>query len=238
MSANGLLQIALFLGVLLALAKPLGGYMARVYEGKLPAFVRWIAPVENLFYRLCGVDSKDEMRWTRYALAMLWFALLSVLVVYGMQRLQDMLPLNPQGFGAVSPDSSFNTAITAYTSIPYKPEPTPPKITSPNWICAIGTSPPSGVKESCMLFTAPQEAPVVMVANRAELTMPKRVSLPSMLPPGCVAEMVWSTPNAVKAGLPCCSADSATARKPRNNIVMATRIAQPWRVSPTMLPKV
>ena len=116
MSSNGLLQIALFLGVLLASAKPLGWYMARVYEGKLPAFVRWIAPVENLFYRLCGVDSKDEMRWTRYAMAMLWFALLGVLVVYGMQRLQDLLPLNPQGFSAVSPDSSFNTAISFLTN--------------------------------------------------------------------------------------------------------------------------
>jgi K+-transporting ATPase ATPase A chain len=116
MSANGLLQIALFLGVLLALAKPLGWYMARVYEGKLPAFVRWIAPIENLFYRLCGVDSKQEMRWTRYALAMLWFALLGVLTVYAMQRLQGMLPLNPQAFGAVSPDSSFNTAISFLTN--------------------------------------------------------------------------------------------------------------------------
>jgi K+-transporting ATPase ATPase A chain len=116
MSANGLLQIALFLGVLIALAKPLGWYMARVYEGKLPAFVRWIAPIENLFYRLCGVDSKQEMRWTRYALAMLWFALLGVLTVYAMQRLQGMLPLNPQAFGAVSPDSSFNTAISFLTN--------------------------------------------------------------------------------------------------------------------------
>ncbi len=116
MSANGLLQIALFLGVLLALAKPLGWYMARVYEGNLPAFVRWIAPIENMFYRLCGVDSKDEMRWTRYALAMLWFALLGVLTVYAMQRLQGMLPLNPQAFGAVSPDSSFNTAISFLTN--------------------------------------------------------------------------------------------------------------------------
>jgi K+-transporting ATPase ATPase A chain len=116
MSANGLLQIALFLGVLIALAKPLGWYMARVYEGKLPAFVRWISPIENLFYRLCGVDSKQEMRWTRYALAMLWFALLGVLTVYAMQRLQGMLPLNPQAFGAVSPDSSFNTAISFLTN--------------------------------------------------------------------------------------------------------------------------
>ena len=116
MSANGYLQIVLFLGVLLALAKPLGWYMARVYEGTLPTFVRWVAPIENFFYRLCGVDSKAEMRWTRYAMAMLWFALLGVLVVYGMQRLQDMLPLNPQGFGAVSPDSSFNTAISFLTN--------------------------------------------------------------------------------------------------------------------------
>jgi K+-transporting ATPase ATPase A chain len=116
MSANGLLQIALFLGVLIALAKPLGWYMARVYEGKLPAFVRWISPIENIFYRLCGVDSKDEMRWTRYALAMLWFALFGVLAVYAMQRLQGILPLNPQGFGAVSPDSAFNTAISFLTN--------------------------------------------------------------------------------------------------------------------------
>jgi len=116
MSANGLLQIALFLGVLIALAKPLGWYMARVYEGKLPAFVRWMAPIENIFYRLCGVDSKEEMRWTRYAMAMLWFALLSVLVVYAIQRLQGLLPLNPQGFGGVSPDSSFNTAISFATN--------------------------------------------------------------------------------------------------------------------------
>lgn len=116
MSANGLLQIALFLGVLIALAKPLGWYMARVYEGKLPAFVRWIAPIENLLYRLGGVDSKQEMRWTRYALAMLWFALLGVLAVYAMQRLQGMLPLNPQGLAAVSPDSAFNTAISFLTN--------------------------------------------------------------------------------------------------------------------------
>ena len=116
MSANGLLQIALFLVVLLALAKPLGWYMAQVYEGRIPVFVRWVAPLENIFYRLCGVDSKEEMRWTRYALAMLWFALLGVLAVYAMQRLQGMLPLNPQGFGAVSPDSSFNTAISFLTN--------------------------------------------------------------------------------------------------------------------------
>ena len=114
--SNGLLQIALYLGILLALAKPVGYYMARIYEGKLPAFVRWMAPIEKLFYRLCGVDSKQEMRWTQYALAMLWFSLLGVLAVYGLQRVQGLLPLDPQGLGAVTPDSSFNTAISFATN--------------------------------------------------------------------------------------------------------------------------
>jgi K+-transporting ATPase ATPase A chain len=113
---NLFVQVALYLGMLLALAKPMGYYMARVYEGKLPAFVRWMQPAENLFYRLCGVDSKQEMRWTRYAMAVLWFSLLGVLAVYAMQRLQGMLPLNPQGFGAVTPDSSFNTALSFVTN--------------------------------------------------------------------------------------------------------------------------
>jgi K+-transporting ATPase ATPase A chain len=113
---NGLLQIALFLGVLLAMAKPMGYYMVRVYEGKLPVFVSWLAPAENFFYRLCGVDNKQEMRWTQYAMAMLWFSLLGVLALYGLQRFQDLLPLNPQGFGAITPDSSFNTALSFVTN--------------------------------------------------------------------------------------------------------------------------
>jgi K+-transporting ATPase ATPase A chain len=116
MTNNGLLQIGLYLVAVLALAKPLGWYMARVYEGDLPAFVRWFAPVENFFYRLCGVDPAQEMRWTRYAVAVLWFSLLGVVAVYALQRLQGLLPLNPQGFGAVSPDSSFNTAISFVTN--------------------------------------------------------------------------------------------------------------------------
>jgi K+-transporting ATPase ATPase A chain len=116
MTANGLLQIALYLAALLLLVKPLGGYMARIYEGNLPVFVRWLAPVENLFYRLCGVNPSDEMRWTRYALALLWFSLLGVAAVYALQRLQGMLPLNPQNFAAVTPDSAFNTAISFVTN--------------------------------------------------------------------------------------------------------------------------
>ncbi|MGE5667905.1 MAG: potassium-transporting ATPase subunit KdpA, partial [Betaproteobacteria bacterium] len=115
MSANGYLQLAFYVVVLLALAKPLGAYMADVYEGKGLA-IRIGGGVERLFYRASGIDPSDEMRWTEYAIAMLVFNLLGGLAVYGSQRLQGMLPLNPQAFGAVSPDSSFNTAVSFMTN--------------------------------------------------------------------------------------------------------------------------
>jgi potassium-transporting ATPase potassium-binding subunit len=111
MTANGYLQLALYVVVLIALAKPLGAYMANVYEGR-SLVTRLGAPLEHLVYRLCGVDPEKEMRWTQYALAMLVFNLLGLLAVYAFQRLQAELPLNPQGFGAVSPDSAFNTAVS------------------------------------------------------------------------------------------------------------------------------
>ena len=116
MSANGYLQLILYLVVLLALAKPLGTYMARIYEGQPAVLNRVGAPFERLIYRLCGVDPAREMRWTHYALAMLAFNLLGGLAVYGLQRLQAYLPLNPQAFPAVSPDSSFNTAASFITN--------------------------------------------------------------------------------------------------------------------------
>jgi K+-transporting ATPase ATPase A chain len=116
MTINGFLQIGLFLAALFLLVKPLGDYMARIYEGNLPAFVRWLSPAERLFYRLCGVTPEEEMNWVRYALALLLFSLLGVGAVYALQRLQAVLPLNPQGFGAISPDSSFNTAISFVTN--------------------------------------------------------------------------------------------------------------------------
>ncbi len=116
MTANGYLQLALYLGVLLALVKPLGAYMARIYEGQ-PAWLNQVgAPLERLIYRVCGVRSDEEMGWKRYAVAMLVFNVLGVLVVYGLQRLQGVLPLNPQHLAAVSPDSSFNTAISFGTN--------------------------------------------------------------------------------------------------------------------------
>jgi len=116
MNANGYLQLILYVVVLLALAKPLGTYMARIYEGE-PAFLNRIgAPFERLIYRLCAVDPAKEMRWTQYAVASLAFSLVGALVVYGLQRLQANLPLNPQNFGAVSPDSSFNTTVSFVTN--------------------------------------------------------------------------------------------------------------------------
>jgi len=116
MTANGILQIGFYLVTLLLLVKPMGWYMARIYEGKFPAFMRWLAPLENLLYRLCGIKPEEEMSWGRYAIAMLWFSLLGVAAVYALQRFQGILPLNPQRFGAVSPDSSFNTAISFMTN--------------------------------------------------------------------------------------------------------------------------
>jgi K+-transporting ATPase ATPase A chain len=116
MSLNGYLQIGIFVLVLLALARPLGTYMARIFEGKDAWLNRVCLPVERSIYRLCGVDAGDEMRWTRYACTLLLFNFLGFAVVYGLQRLQAHLPLNIQGFGAVTAGSSFNTAISFVTN--------------------------------------------------------------------------------------------------------------------------
>ena len=116
MTTNGLLQIALFVAILVALAKPLGAYMARVYEGKPFGLDRILGPFERLIYRLTGVRPEEEMEWKTYALAVLLFSAVSVIVLYVQQRVQGWLPLNPQKFGAVSPDSSFNTAVSFATN--------------------------------------------------------------------------------------------------------------------------
>ena len=112
MTLNGYLQLAFYLVVLIALAKPLGSYMARVYEGKSFGLDRVLGPFERLIYRLCGVRSDEEMNWKTYALTMLLFNFAGLIVVYVLQRWQQWLPLNPQGFGAITPDSSFNTAVS------------------------------------------------------------------------------------------------------------------------------
>ena len=116
MTLNGYLQIGFYLVVLLALAKPLGGFMARVYMGQPTILDRVLGPLERLIYRLCGVRVTHEMGWKTYTIAMLLFNLVGFLAVYALQRLQGILPLNPQGLGAVTPDSSFNTAVSFATN--------------------------------------------------------------------------------------------------------------------------
>ncbi len=116
MTGNGVLQLVVYVVVLLALAKPLGAYMARVYEGRPLALDRLLGWLERLIYKLSGVRPGNEMGWKTYAATMLLFNLAGVLVVYALQRLQGLLPLNPQQLGAVSPDSSFNTAVSFATN--------------------------------------------------------------------------------------------------------------------------
>jgi K+-transporting ATPase ATPase A chain len=116
MTANGYLQLGLYLIALIGLAWPLGLYMARVYRDELPGFVRWLKPVENAFYRLCGVKPGDDMPWTRYAFALIAFNLLGFLAVYTLQRFQVWLPLNPEGLANTTADSAFNTAISFATN--------------------------------------------------------------------------------------------------------------------------
>jgi K+-transporting ATPase ATPase A chain len=116
MTNNGFLQIAVYLVTLLALVKPLGWYMARIYRGKSIRPVRWVAPIERLIYRLSGVKPEQEMRWTEYAGALLVFNLFGLFAVFALQRLQSYLPLNPQHLVSVSPDSAFNTAVSFATN--------------------------------------------------------------------------------------------------------------------------
>ncbi len=116
MNAAGWFQLGLYVVVLLLLAKPLGTYMAAVYEGRALRAQKIGGPLERLIYRGAGVDPAREMGWIQYALAMLWFNLAGALAVYGLQRLQQWLPLNPQDMAAVSPDSAFNTATSFATN--------------------------------------------------------------------------------------------------------------------------
>lgn len=109
MSALAWMNLALFMGLLLLAAWPLSRGLSALSEGRLPA---WMRAVEGLFYRAAGVTPDTGMRWPQYTLALLIFNALGALVVYALQRWQDLLPLNPQGMAAVSPDSAFNTAIS------------------------------------------------------------------------------------------------------------------------------
>jgi K+-transporting ATPase ATPase A chain len=116
MTGNAILQLVVYVVVLLALAKPLGAYMARVYEGRPLALGRLLGWLERLVYRVGGIRADQETGWKSYAIAMMTFNIAGLVVVYLLQRLQGVLPLNPQGLGAVSPDSSFNTAVSFATN--------------------------------------------------------------------------------------------------------------------------
>ncbi|MFO0616290.1 MAG: potassium-transporting ATPase subunit KdpA [Polyangiaceae bacterium] len=112
MTTHGTVTLLVFVGVLLGLAWPLGSFIADVMEGKPGWMGRLLGPIERLFYRAAGVRSEDEQTPRQYALAALVFNVLGLLVVYGLQRLQASLPLNPDGMAAVSPEVSFNTAVS------------------------------------------------------------------------------------------------------------------------------
>ncbi|WP_036129152.1 potassium-transporting ATPase subunit KdpA [Luteibacter mycovicinus] len=116
MSANDIFQIGLFLAVLLVLVKPVGQYMALVFADEPNKVTRFGGRIERVLYRVSGIRAGEDMSWTRYAIAMLAFNVAGLAVVYLLQRAQAWLPLNPQHFGAVSPDSAMNTAISFATN--------------------------------------------------------------------------------------------------------------------------
>ncbi|KRB51645.1 potassium-transporting ATPase subunit A [Rhizobium sp. Root708] len=116
MTLNGWLQILLFCGIVLALVKPLGSYMTRVFSGERTFLSPVLAPVERVLYAAAGTSDREEQHWTSYAIAMLMFNLLGVFVLYALMRFQAVLPYNPAGMSAVGPELSFNTAVSFVTN--------------------------------------------------------------------------------------------------------------------------
>jgi K+-transporting ATPase ATPase A chain len=116
MTPNGFLQVGICFLVLLAVTKPLGVYMARIFSGERTFLSRAFGPVERLIYRICRIDPREEQHWTAYTAAMLMFSLVGLFVLYGLQRLQYYLPLNPERFFGVPPDLAFNTASSFTTN--------------------------------------------------------------------------------------------------------------------------
>ena len=117
MDMYGWIQLALFAGLLLALTKPLGVYLASVLDAGGKTFLDPVLqPCEQLLYRLFGIKNTDEQSWKNYAISLCAFSLVSLLFTYAVLRLQHVLPLNPQGFGPVSPDLAFNTAVSFTTN--------------------------------------------------------------------------------------------------------------------------
>src|SRR5277367_1196079 len=113
---NGWLQILLYCLVIIAITKPFGGYMTRVFAGERTLLSPVLRPVERVLYRISGVDEATEQHWTGYAIAVLAFSFAGFVSLYALQRLQGLLPFNPQGQSAISPDSSFNTSVSFVTN--------------------------------------------------------------------------------------------------------------------------
>ena len=116
MTLNGWIQIIFYLVVLVALVKPLGLYMAKVYQGERTFLSPVLGLQERLIYRLGGIDPQQEMVWKVYTFAVLLFSVIGYIFLYLLQRLQGFLPLNPLGLGAVSPDLSVNTSAGFITN--------------------------------------------------------------------------------------------------------------------------
>jgi potassium-transporting ATPase potassium-binding subunit len=116
MSANGWLQFAIYSSILLATVRPVGVYLARVMEGERTWLDPVLRPIERLIYKLSGVKADQEMNWREYAFAVLGFSAVSMLMTYAIERLQNLLPWNPQGLAAVGPDLAFNTAASFTTN--------------------------------------------------------------------------------------------------------------------------
>ena len=116
MTFQGWLLIALFTACIIAITKPMGAWLFALYEGRRTPFHIVLGPVERGFYALGGIDPDEDMTWRRYAVHVLIFSLAGVLLTYAFQRLQNVLPLNPQAFPAVDPHLAMNTAISFITN--------------------------------------------------------------------------------------------------------------------------
>src|SRR6266508_3278938 len=116
MTTIGWIQILLFSIVIFAVTKPIGIYMFRIFEGDRQPLPRLFGPIERLIYRLCGVDPKEQQDWKQYALAMLLFSSITLIVTYAIERLQHVLPLNPAKLGPVPADLAFGTASSFTTN--------------------------------------------------------------------------------------------------------------------------
>jgi K+-transporting ATPase ATPase A chain len=116
MTANGFLQIGFYFLVIALLTRPLGGYMTRVFAGERTFLSPALLPIERLFYRLAGLDPKKEQSWQDYGIGMLVFSIVGFITLYALQRLQDILPFNPAGQSAVTPDLAFNTSVSFVTN--------------------------------------------------------------------------------------------------------------------------